>query len=66
MVDVEDTEQDFIGEDHPVVIPRYAGEEESAKLQEDMKVKEHEDKDDASSRSSPCLSTTSQLRSMEV
>jgi calmodulin-regulated spectrin-associated protein len=31
-----------------------------------MKVKEHEDKDDASSRSSPCLSTTSQLRSMEV
>ncbi|XP_057610747.1 calmodulin-regulated spectrin-associated protein 1 isoform X2 [Chionomys nivalis] len=65
-VDVEDAEQDFIGEDHPVVIPRYAGEEESAKLQEDMKVKEHEDKDDASGRSSPCLSTTSQLSSMSM
>ncbi|ERE70557.1 calmodulin-regulated spectrin-associated protein 1 [Cricetulus griseus] len=66
VVDVEDAEQDFIGEDHPVVIPRYAGEEESAKLQEDMKVKEHEDKDDASGRSSPCLSTTSQLSSMSM
>ena len=32
VVDVEDTEQDFIGEDHPVVIPSYAGEEESVKL----------------------------------
>ncbi|KAK7800914.1 hypothetical protein U0070_015686 [Myodes glareolus] len=66
VVDVEDAEQDFIGEDHPVVIPRFAGEEESAKLQEDMKVKEHEDKDDASGRSSPCLSTTSQLSSMSM
>ncbi|XP_034361255.1 calmodulin-regulated spectrin-associated protein 1 isoform X4 [Arvicanthis niloticus] len=66
VADVEDTEQDFTCEDHPVVIPRYAGEEESAKLQEDMKVKEHEDKDDASGRSSPCLSTTSQLSSMSM
>ncbi|XP_020019608.2 calmodulin-regulated spectrin-associated protein 1 isoform X1 [Castor canadensis] len=66
VVDVDDAEQDFIGEDHPVVIPRYAGEEESAKLQEDMKVKEHEDKDDASGRSSPCLSTASQLSSMSM
>nr|XP_004654146.2 calmodulin-regulated spectrin-associated protein 1 isoform X2 [Jaculus jaculus] len=67
VVDVEDVEQDFVGEDHSVVIhPQYAGEEESAKLQEDMKVKEHEDKDDASGRSSPCLSTASQLSSMSM
>ncbi|XP_014852461.1 PREDICTED: calmodulin-regulated spectrin-associated protein 1-B-like, partial [Poecilia mexicana] len=43
-----------------------ADEEESAKLQEDMNVKEHEDKDfnGASGRSSPCLSTHSQASSM--
>ncbi|CAN9512927.1 unnamed protein product [Ophioblennius macclurei] len=41
-------------------------EEESAKLQEDMNVKEHEDKDmnGGSGRSSPCLSTHSQTSSM--
>ncbi|XP_056274593.1 calmodulin-regulated spectrin-associated protein 1-B isoform X2 [Pseudoliparis swirei] len=41
-------------------------EEESAKLQEDMKVKEHEDKDvnGGSGRSSPCLSGHSQASSM--
>lgn len=41
-------------------------EEESAKLQEDMNVKEHEDKDlnGGSGRSSPCLSTHSQGSSM--
>lgn len=41
-------------------------EEESAKLQEDMNVKEHEDKDmnGGSGRSSPCLSTHSQASSM--
>ncbi|XP_029916012.1 calmodulin-regulated spectrin-associated protein 1-B isoform X1 [Myripristis murdjan] len=43
-------------------------EEESAKLQEDMNVKEHEDKDrevnSGSGRSSPCLSTHSQASSM--
>ncbi|XP_036386002.1 calmodulin-regulated spectrin-associated protein 1-B-like isoform X1 [Megalops cyprinoides] len=38
-------------------------EEESAKLQADMKVREHEDKDGASGRSSPCLSTVSQASS---
>ncbi|KAF7486989.1 calmodulin-regulated spectrin-associated protein 1 [Marmota monax] len=64
--DLEEVEQDFIGEDPAVVIARYAGEEESAKLQEDMKVKEHEDKDDASGRSSPCLSTASQLSSVSM
>ncbi|XP_012884816.1 PREDICTED: calmodulin-regulated spectrin-associated protein 1 [Dipodomys ordii] len=66
VVDVDDAEQEFLGEDRAVLLPRYTGEEESAKLQEDMKVKEHEDKDDASGRSSPCLSTTSQLSSMSV
>ncbi|KAM4877397.1 calmodulin-regulated spectrin-associated protein 1 isoform 2-T2 [Thomomys bottae] len=65
-VDVDDAEQEFLGEDRAVLLPRYTGEEESAKLQEDMKVKEHEDKDDASGRSSPCLSTTSQLSSVSV
>ncbi|XP_047380641.1 calmodulin-regulated spectrin-associated protein 1 isoform X1 [Sciurus carolinensis] len=64
--DLEEVEQDFIGEDPAVVIARYMGEEESAKLQEDMKVKEHEDKDDASGRSSPCLSTASQLSSVSM
>ncbi|XP_019127379.2 calmodulin-regulated spectrin-associated protein 1-B isoform X3 [Larimichthys crocea] len=41
-------------------------EEESAKLQEDMNVKEHEDKDinGCSGRSSPCLSVNSQASSM--
>ncbi|XP_041856551.1 calmodulin-regulated spectrin-associated protein 1-B isoform X2 [Melanotaenia boesemani] len=44
----------------------YNEEEESAKLQEDMNVKEHEDKDfnGGSGRSSPCLSTHSQSSSM--
>ncbi|XP_054895053.1 calmodulin-regulated spectrin-associated protein 1-B isoform X2 [Poeciliopsis prolifica] len=43
-----------------------ADEEESAKLQEDMNVKEHEDKDfnGGSGRSSPCLSTHSQASSI--
>ncbi|XP_013362147.1 PREDICTED: calmodulin-regulated spectrin-associated protein 1 isoform X3 [Chinchilla lanigera] len=66
VVDIEDAEQDFVGEDHPLVITAYAGEEESAKLQEDMKVREHEDKDGASGRSSPCLSTASQLSSVSL
>ncbi|KAM5299557.1 calmodulin-regulated spectrin-associated protein 1 isoform 2-T2 [Ctenodactylus gundi] len=64
--DLGDVEQDFVGEDHDVVIAGYTGEEESAKLQEDLKVREHEDKDDASGRSSPCLSTASQLSSVSV
>ncbi|XP_040818788.1 calmodulin-regulated spectrin-associated protein 1 isoform X5 [Ochotona curzoniae] len=64
--DTEDMEQLFLGEDQAAAVLRYAGEEESAKLQEDMKVKEHEDKDDASGRSSPCLSTASQLSSVSV
>uniref|UniRef100_A0A8C0RAR3 Calmodulin regulated spectrin associated protein 1 n=2 Tax=Canis lupus familiaris TaxID=9615 RepID=A0A8C0RAR3_CANLF len=66
VADLDEAEQDLIGEDHPVLMGRYIGEEESAKLQEDMKVKEHEDKDDASGRSSPCLSTVSQVSSVSM
>ncbi|XP_037652875.1 calmodulin-regulated spectrin-associated protein 1 isoform X2 [Choloepus didactylus] len=66
VVDLEDVEQDLSGEDPPMVTTKYVGEEESAKLQEDMKVKEHEDKDDASGRSSPCLSTISQISSVSM
>lgn len=66
LLDIEDTEQDLVViDDHPIVA-KYIGEEESAKLQEDMKVKEHEDKDDASGRSSPCLSTISQVSSVSM
>ncbi|XP_019497505.1 PREDICTED: calmodulin-regulated spectrin-associated protein 1 [Hipposideros armiger] len=66
VADLEEAEPDLIGEDHPVLTSKYVGEEESAKLQEDMKVKEHEDKDDASGRSSPCLSTVSQISSVSM
>ncbi|XP_069729440.1 calmodulin-regulated spectrin-associated protein 1 isoform X1 [Phaenicophaeus curvirostris] len=66
LLDIEDAEQDLgVIDDHPIVA-KYIGEEESAKLQEDMKVKEHEDKDDASGRSSPCLSTISQVSSVSM
>ncbi|XP_030063469.1 calmodulin-regulated spectrin-associated protein 1 isoform X2 [Microcaecilia unicolor] len=64
VLDIEEAEQDLVG-DH-LVIRKYIGEEESEKLQEDMKVKEHEDKDDASGRSSPCLSTISQISSASM
>ncbi|XP_069799839.1 calmodulin-regulated spectrin-associated protein 1 [Dendropsophus ebraccatus] len=62
-LDLEDCEQDL-----PPSLPgcKYVGEEESAKLQEDMKVKENDDKDDASGRSSPCLSTISQISSVSM
>ncbi|XP_027622090.1 calmodulin-regulated spectrin-associated protein 1 [Tupaia chinensis] len=66
VAEMEEAVHSFLGDDHPVVITGYGGEEESAKLQEDMKVKEHEDKDDASGRSSPCLSTTSQMSSVSM
>ncbi|XP_048368592.1 calmodulin-regulated spectrin-associated protein 1 isoform X2 [Sphaerodactylus townsendi] len=65
ILDMEEAEQDLAVDDHPI-IAKYIGEEESAKLQEDMKVKEHEDKDDASGRSSPCLSTISQVSSVSM
>ncbi|XP_041262563.1 calmodulin-regulated spectrin-associated protein 1 isoform X3 [Onychostruthus taczanowskii] len=60
LLDMEDADQDLVAIDNHPIVTKYIGEEESAKLQEDMKVKEHEDKDDASGRSSPCLSTISQ------
>ncbi|XP_039075565.1 calmodulin-regulated spectrin-associated protein 1 isoform X2 [Hyaena hyaena] len=66
VADLEEAEQDFGGDDQPVVTAGDAGEEESAKLQEDLKVREHEDKDDASGRSSPCLSTVSQGSGMSA
>uniref|UniRef100_A0A8C9VDF8 Calmodulin regulated spectrin-associated protein 1a n=1 Tax=Scleropages formosus TaxID=113540 RepID=A0A8C9VDF8_SCLFO len=60
--DMDEEEQD------PELTPAWQkalGEgEESLKLQEDMKVREHEDKDGGSGRSSPCLSTTSQASSV--
>nr|XP_060613329.1 calmodulin-regulated spectrin-associated protein 1 isoform X4 [Anolis sagrei ordinatus] len=65
ILDMEEAEQDLMVDDHPI-IAKYIGEEESAKLQEDMKVKEHEDKDDGSGRSSPCLSTISQVSSVSM
>ncbi|XP_066222764.1 calmodulin-regulated spectrin-associated protein 1 isoform X1 [Saccopteryx leptura] len=64
--DLEDVEHAFLGEDHPALTAAYAGEEESAKLREDMQVREHEDKDDASGRSSPCLSSVSQVSSVSL
>ncbi|NXS35205.1 CAMP1 protein, partial [Pomatostomus ruficeps] len=66
LLDMEDADQDLVVMDNHPVVAKYIGEEESAKLQEDMKVKEHEDKDDASGRSSPCLSTISQVSSVSV
>lgn len=66
VADLEEAEQGFLGEDHPVLMARCTGEEESAKLQEDMRVQEHEDKDGASGRSSPCLSTASQTSSLSM
>lgn len=65
ILDMEEAEQDLMVGDHPI-IAKYIGEEESAKLQEDMKVKEHDDKDDGSERSSPCLSTVSQVSSVSL
>ncbi|XP_036711017.1 calmodulin-regulated spectrin-associated protein 1 isoform X5 [Balaenoptera musculus] len=63
VADLEGAEQDFAGEERPAAGAGYGGEEESAKLQADLEVKEHEDKDAASGRSSPCLS---QLSSVSV
>ncbi|NXG95921.1 CAMP1 protein, partial [Loxia leucoptera] len=66
LLDMEDADQDLVAIDNHPIVTKYIGEEESAKLQEDMKVKEHEDKDDASGRSSPCLSTISQVSSVSM
>ncbi|KAG9471558.1 hypothetical protein GDO78_014254 [Eleutherodactylus coqui] len=67
-----DSDSDIVEDCEPDLPPsrplcKYIGEEEeSAKLQEDMKVKENDDKDDASGRSSPCLSTISQVSSVSL
>nr|XP_005987438.1 PREDICTED: calmodulin-regulated spectrin-associated protein 1 isoform X3 [Latimeria chalumnae] len=66
ILDLEEAEQDLESDEVLIIGCRHIGEEESAKLQEDMKVKEHEDKDGASGRSSPCLSTISQASSMSM
>ncbi|KAK7934323.1 hypothetical protein WMY93_005219 [Mugilogobius chulae] len=67
--DLEEEEEDLdeaaTTKDHRCPRKTFNEEEESAKLQEDMNVKEHEDKDyGGSGRSSPCLSTHSQASSM--
>lgn len=64
----EDLDEAITTKDSNFLRKAYADidEKESAKLQEDMNVKEHEDKDlnGGSGRSSPCLSTHSQASSM--
>lgn len=64
----EDLDEAITTKDSNFLKKAYADtdEKESAKLQEDMNVKEHEDKDlnGGSGRSSPCLSTHSQASSM--
>lgn len=66
VVDIEEVEYDFLGEIYFVVFSRYIGEEELVKLQEDMKVKEYEDKDDVSGCLSFCLSIVFQMSSVFV
>ncbi|XP_051892700.1 calmodulin-regulated spectrin-associated protein 1-B isoform X3 [Pristis pectinata] len=67
VLDMEEAVQDLVvDEEDQCVRNCYSGEEESRKLHHDMKVKEHEDKDDASGRSSPCLSTISQASSTSM
>ncbi|KAK6470803.1 calmodulin-regulated spectrin-associated protein 1-B isoform X3 [Huso huso] len=67
VLDMDEVDQDLeVANEIQPVRRKYFGEEESAKLQEDMKVKEHEDKDEGSGRSSPCLSTMSQASSVSM
>ncbi|XP_067825978.1 calmodulin-regulated spectrin-associated protein 1-B isoform X2 [Heptranchias perlo] len=67
VLDMEEAEQELLADvEVQQVRSRYSGEEESSKLHHDMKVKEHEDKDGASGRSSPCLSTISQASSTSM
>ncbi|XP_058861722.1 calmodulin-regulated spectrin-associated protein 1 isoform X6 [Acipenser ruthenus] len=67
VLDMDEVDQDLeVANEIQPVRRKYFGEEESAKLQEDMKVKEHEDKDGGSGRSSPCLSTISQASSVSM
>ncbi|XP_072421918.1 calmodulin-regulated spectrin-associated protein 1-B isoform X1 [Chiloscyllium punctatum] len=67
VLDMEEADQDLVADEEvQQVRSGYSGEEESRKLHHDMKVKEHEDKDGASGRSSPCLSTISQASSTSM
>ncbi|XP_078282411.1 calmodulin-regulated spectrin-associated protein 1-B isoform X3 [Rhinoraja longicauda] len=67
VLDTEEAAQDLVADEEVQRVGNcYSGEEESRKLHHDMKVKEHEDKDDASGRSSPCLSTISQASSTSM
>ncbi|XP_067868327.1 calmodulin-regulated spectrin-associated protein 1-B isoform X3 [Heterodontus francisci] len=67
VLDMDEAEQDLVADEEvQQVRSGYSGEEESRKLHHDMKVKEHEDKDGASGRSSPCLSTISQASSASM
>ncbi|XP_060738633.1 calmodulin-regulated spectrin-associated protein 1-B isoform X1 [Tachysurus vachellii] len=61
---IEDQEPELTKELHPSKKQFYADDQESAKLQEDMSLKEHEDKDEGSRCSSPALSVQSQVSSV--
>ncbi|XP_053336659.1 calmodulin-regulated spectrin-associated protein 1-B isoform X1 [Clarias gariepinus] len=61
---IEDQDAELTKELHPPKRQFYEEDRESAKLQEDMSVKEHEDKDEGSRCSSPALSVQSQVSSV--
>lgn len=61
---IEEQDAELTKELHPQKRPLYEEDVESAKLREDMNVKEHEDKDEGSRCSSPGLSVQSQVSSV--
>ncbi|XP_053466119.1 calmodulin-regulated spectrin-associated protein 1-B isoform X3 [Ictalurus furcatus] len=61
---IEDQDAELTKELHPPKRPFCEEDQESAKLQEDLSVKEHEDKDEGSRCSSPALSVQSQVSSV--
>lgn len=61
---IEDQDAELTKELHPPKRQLHEDDQESAKLQEDMSVKEHEDKDEESRCSSPALSVQSQVSSV--
>ncbi|XP_046697687.1 calmodulin-regulated spectrin-associated protein 1-B isoform X1 [Silurus meridionalis] len=61
---IEDQDAELTKELHPPKRPFFEEDQESAKLQEDMSVKEHEDKDECSRCSSPALSVQSPVSSV--
>ncbi|XP_046871283.1 calmodulin-regulated spectrin-associated protein 1-B isoform X1 [Hypomesus transpacificus] len=63
-VDEEDLDEALTIKHPPLSRKAFEEDEESAKLQADMNVKEHQDKDGGSGRSSPCLSAHSQASSL--